>query len=274
MNKESFVIKTFGQQSGLIGDDAAVVGDTLYSQDAFFENVHFKKTWMNAYEIGYKAMIVNISDAVAMNAKPRYALLTLAIPKNESKKNIEELMRGLSDAASLYGCEIIGGDTIANVKLDISITIVSHSKKVLQRKNVKEGDYLAFTGHLGSVKKDLIRLFRTQKCARSSRFIRPVLREKFVAKAYRAINSGMDISDGLYEDSKKLTTTIRRSFSPIKKLPKSLVCSGEEYEMLVSVPVRKVRTLKRIAKQTRTPLTIFAKVVRGKKISYCKANHF
>ena len=274
MNKEAFVIKTFGRKSDFIGDDAAVVGDLLYSQDAFFENVHFKRSWMSAYQIGYKAMMVNISDAIAMNAQPKYALLTLAFPKDEPKEKIEALMQGLSAAASLYDCEIIGGDTIANVKLDISITIVSHSKKVLRRKNVKEGDYLVFTGHLGSVKKDLTRLFRTNKCAASSRFIRPVLREKFVSKAFRYLNSGMDISDGLYEDSKKLTGTINRRFKPLKKLSKSQVCSGEEYEMLVSVSVRKLKALKRVAKQTRTPLTVFAKVVRGKKTSYCKANHF
>lgn len=274
VNKEAFVIQTFGSRSSFIGDDAAVIDRLLYSQDAFFENVHYKKSWMTPYQIGYKAMMVNISDAIAMNAQPKYALLTLAFPKNEPKQHIEDLMRGLSDAASLYNCEIIGGDTIANIKLDLSITIVSESKNALRRHTVKEGDFLAYTGQLGSVKKDLSRLFRSHKCSSNSRFIRPVLRQEFVSKAFRYINSGLDISDGLYEDSTKLTATIKRRFKPHKKLPKSVACSGEEYEMLVSVAPRKVKALKRVAKRTRTPLTVFAKVVRGKQRSYCKANHF
>ena len=274
MNKEAFVIQTFGNKSSFIGDDAAVVDTRLYSQDAFFENVHFKKAWMTPYQIGYKAMIVNISDAIAMNAQPRYALLTLAFPKNEPKQDIEDLMKGLSDAASLYDCEIIGGDTIANIKLDLSITIVSESKKVLRRNSVREGDLLAFTGRLGSVKKDMTRLFNSHKCSPNSRFMRPVLRQKFVSKAFRSINSGMDVSDGLYEDSKKLTATIGRRFKPNKKLSRRVVCSGEEYEMLVSVTPRKLKALKRVAQQTRTPLTVFAQVVRGKQRSFCKANHF
>lgn len=274
MNKESFVIKAFGDKSAFIGDDAAVVKDLLYSQDAFFENVHFKRAWMSCYQIAYKAMMVNISDAIAMNAKPRYALLTLAIPKDLSKADLTDLMQGLQDGASLYGCEIIGGDTIANSKLDISITIVSESKNVLYRHTVKEGDLLAFSGVLGRSKRDLIRLFRGGHLSAGSRFFKPILRQKLVEKSYKHLHSGMDVSDGLFEDSRKLTAMIDRTFKPFKKLPKSVSCSGEEYEMLISFSPRKLKTVRRIAKQTRTPLTLFAKVARGSKKALCKANHF
>jgi thiamine-monophosphate kinase len=274
LNKESYVINTFSGQSKFIGDDAAVVGKHLYSQDAFFENVHFKRSWMNSYQIGYKAMMINLSDAIAMNAQPKQALLTLAIPSDESKEEIQELMRGLLEAANLYNCEIIGGDTIANSKLDISITIISQSSSVLYRKNLKEGDLLAFTGKLGSSAKDLKKLFRGGQCSPSSRFIRPVLRQDFISKAFSKLHAGMDISDGLYEDSKKLTAMINRSFKPLIKLDKSVYCSGEEYEMLVSFSPKHLKALKQIAKATKTPLTVFAKVCRTSKKAYCKSNHF
>ena len=246
VNTESFVIEAFGKKSAFIGDDAAVIGQCLYSQDAFFENVHFKSVWMSYYQIGYKAMIVNISDAIAMNAQPKYALLTLALPKSMTKKELLDLMQGLNDAAALHGCEIVGGDTIANSKLDISITIVSKSKKVLQRRHVKDGDMLAYTGVLGLVKRDMQRLFRGGKLGPSSRFIRPVLRKEFVQKSFRHLHSGMDISDGLYENSRKLTNLINRCFKPKKRLPSSLVCSGEEYEMLVSFSPKKRKTDKHL----------------------------
>jgi thiamine-monophosphate kinase len=118
------------------------------------------------------------------------------------------------------------------------------------------------------------RLFRGGRLGVKSRFIRPVLREAFVQKSFKYLHSGMDISDGLYEDSRKLTQHINRRFRPLQKLPKSLSCSGEEYEMLVSFSPRQRKTLNRIAKRTRTPFTVFAKVTRGPKKVHCKANHF
>lgn len=274
MNKEALVIDNFAQMSRYIGDDAAIVNDTLYSQDAFFEDVHFKRSWMTPYQIAYKAMMINISDAIAMNARPKYALLTLAFPKKLAKEDLKDLMRGFSDAAALYGCEIIGGDTIANVKIDISITIISQSKKPLERKNVKEGDLLAFTGELGRSKKELKKLFRGGRCHSQSRFVKPELRQDFVSRAIRLLNGGMDISDGLFEDSRKMTALISRSFRVTHKLSKEEGCSGEEYEMLVSFAPQKLKAVMRRAKQTRTRLTLFGKVVRGSRRPKCKANHF
>ena len=78
-DKEQYLIDSLS--SRYIGDDAAVVGDTLYSMDAFFEDTHFKREWMSMEQIGQKAMLVNISDAIAMNAKPKYALVTLSLPQ-------------------------------------------------------------------------------------------------------------------------------------------------------------------------------------------------
>ena len=78
VDKEQYLINRL--KSKHIGDDAAVIGGTLYSMDAFFEDVHFRRAWMSMAQIGRKAMLVNISDAVAMNAIPQYALVTVSIP--------------------------------------------------------------------------------------------------------------------------------------------------------------------------------------------------
>ena len=93
MNKEDYFIKQFSSNKK-IGDDGAVIRNTVYSMDAFFENVHFKKEWMTLKQIAYKSMLVNISDAIAMNAKPKYALLSVAIPSSYSKKDLKELSSG------------------------------------------------------------------------------------------------------------------------------------------------------------------------------------
>ncbi len=274
VNVEDLIIKNFAQHSRKIGDDAALIGSWLYSQDAFFEGVHFKRAWLSAYEIGYKAMMVNLSDAVAMNATPKYALLTLALPKTFNRLEREALLKGLLEAAKLYKCEIIGGDTIANRKLDLSITIISHSQKPLLRSGFKVGDILAFTGHLGQSKKHLLRLLRGGEISLNSPFKRPKLRSEFIAKSRKLLHAGMDISDGLFEDAFKMTRIKHLSFKPFVRLSKAMVCSGEEYEMLIAFAPKHKKALLRRAKQTRTALTLFAKVVRGKKLRLCKANHF
>ena len=79
MDKELFYISLFNNK--FIGDDGAVVDGRVYSADAFCENIHFKREWMSLKQIAAKAVTVNVSDAVAMNATPKYALVTIAIPK-------------------------------------------------------------------------------------------------------------------------------------------------------------------------------------------------
>ena len=99
MNKEDFFIKQISN-SKYNGDDGAFIDGYVYSMDAFFENVHFKKDWIDKNfislkQIAYKSMLVNISDAIAMNAKPKYALISIAIPKSYTNENLKELASGL-----------------------------------------------------------------------------------------------------------------------------------------------------------------------------------
>jgi thiamine-monophosphate kinase len=269
---ENYFISQF--KSANIGDDAAVIDDCVYSKDAFFENVHFKLKWMNYYQIAQKAMMVNISDAVAMNAKPKYALLSVAMPKTITKKQMEDLASGFKDTANEFGIEIIGGDTISNTKLDITITIISKTKKALLRKGLRAGHLLAFTGKLGQSAKDLKKLSNLGKIHKQSKFVNIKLKEKFINKTSRFLSSGMDISDGLFSDLDKLASTNRLGFKFIDKISKHIGCSGEEYEMLVGFDKRQKKAILRRAKQTRTPLSIFASTCRAKYLNKCKAHHF
>ena len=204
MNKEDYFIGCFSK-SDFIGDDAAILDNMCISQDAFFENVHFRRDWTTLYNIARKAMLVNISDAIVMNGRPRYALLTVAIPKEYTRRELKELARGFQDAADDYNITIIGGDTIANVKLDISVTILAECRNPVMRTGMKEGDFLAYTGKLGESRRDLIRLLRGGSVSPSSRFIHPVLREKFFFRSGKVHACG----DGYF----------RRPFSRSRKAP-------------------------------------------------------
>ncbi len=256
------------------GDDGAFIDGIVYSKDAFFEDVHFKKEWITYKQAAYKSMVVNISDAVAMNATPMYALLAVSMPKGITAHHMKQIAQGFDEAAKKYALEIIGGDTIAGEKLDISVTIVSKAKKPLFRKGLKKGDLLAYTGELGKSKKELTKLMRGGRIHKKSKFVSIELRNAFVAKARRYLRVGMDISDGLFSDLEKLATINEKGFDFMRKISKEVGCSGEEYEMLVAFDPRYKQALLRRAKQTRTPLTIFAKATNKKYKNICKRHHF
>ncbi len=262
------------QHSNAIGDDGAVKGEWVYSKDAFFENIHFKRAWMRPFYIAQKAMMVNLSDAIAMNATPKYALLAVAMPKSISRADMQELARGFTQSAQAFDVEIIGGDTIANSKLDLSITIVSHTKNPLWRTGIKQGDLIAHSGTLGMAKRHLDRLLRGGIVHTRSRFHQLTLRQKFISNSRRLLRSGMDISDGLFSDMQKLSKINRCGFRLFQKIDPQVGCSGEEYEMLVAFDRRKKNALLRRAKQSRTPLHIIGEAVRGRFVSRCKHHHF
>ncbi len=275
-NKESFFIKQF-TKSKYIGDDGAVVGRYVYSMDAFFENVHFKREWMSLKQIAAKSMLVNISDAIVMNAKPKYALLSVAIPNSYGKKELDELASGFKRTAKKFGIEIIGGDTISNNKLDISITIISKVRKgskTTLRDGVKKDHLVCYTGTLGNVKKDLESLLEGKKVSKKSKFIKPKLKPKFFYEVSPYVSAAMDISDGLYFELSRLSKQNKLGFELTKKIKKDIGCSGEEYEILFTFDKKYKEKIENIAYKHNVKLNIFGKAIDGEFKSCCEEHHF
>ncbi len=277
MNKEDFFIKQFipaKKENNFIGDDAAVVGEDVYSMDAFFENVHFKRKWFTLKQIAKKAMLVNISDAIVMNAIPKYALLSVAIPKNYSKKDLKELASGFKVVAKQYGITIIGGDTIVNEKLDISITIISKTKKAIYRTGTKKNDLLCYTGSLGECKRDLEILLNDGNISSKSKFIKPKLKAAFFYEIVPYIHSALDISDGLVFELERLSKANNLGFEFFYDLKEDIITSGEEYEILFSFKENNKKIIEKIAKKHKVELNIFAKTVKGSYESPFNNHHF
>ncbi len=272
MDKEEFLI---GQlHSKHIGDDGAVIGEMVYSMDAFHEDVHFHRAWMTPRQIARKAMLINLSDAIAMNASPQYALVTLSIPKDFSQDEIRELTQSLEATAKTFGCEIIGGDTVGGEKLHLSITIISKTNDPLLRKGLQVGDLLAYTGILGESKRDLDRLLSGGKIAEDSRFYEPTLRREFVTNSRVYLRAGMDISDGLYCDTNKILDYNDKGFEPMIDITPEIGLSGEEYEMLVGFAPENLEKVMKVARETQTPFTMFARVVKNERRFSCRSHHF
>jgi len=272
LNKEDFFISCFNSKK--IGDDAAIIDEWVVSKDAFFENVHFKREWFSFEEIAYKSMIINISDSIAMNADPKYALLAVALPSDLTKSQIKELHKGFDKAAKEFDIEIIGGDTVSNIKIDITVTVLAKARKPLRRVGLKAGHLLAYTGVLGSSKKALDNLLKNARARKDSRFFQPKLRQDLMQKIGKSLSCGMDISDGLFSDLSKLSKANRLGYEFMKPVPKPIGCSGEEYEMLIGFDPRERKKILRHAKAQRCELNIFARARRRHYKSTCKAHHF
>ena len=278
MNKEDYFIKQIANQK-YIGDDGAYIDGYVYSMDSFFENNHFKKEWVDKKiftfkKLAYKSMLVNISDAIAMNAKPKYALLSVAIPKTYSKKDLKSLAKGFKKAEKKFGFKIIGGDTIENVKLDISITIISKTKNPIFRNTLLKDDLLCYTGTLGESKRDLEKLLRGETISKKSKFIKPKLKAEFFYEASKYINSSMDISDGLFFELERLSKQNSLGFEFFEKIDESIGISGEEYELLFSFSKENRSKIEEIAKKHKVKLNIFAKAIDGSYKNSYENHHF
>jgi len=154
-----------------IGDDCAVFQPSaellqVSTTDILAELVHFDLMTTPLKHLGSKAISVNVSDICAMNALPRYALISLAVPQSFPIAMIEELYIGMSHAAKEYGLAIAGGDTSASRSgLVISITIVGEvsPEQLTYRSGAKPGELLCVTGSLGGAAAGLKLLMREKE---------------------------------------------------------------------------------------------------------------
>jgi thiamine-monophosphate kinase len=151
-----------------IGDDCAVYKPSgkllqVSTTDLLAEQVHFDLLTTPLKHLGSKAISVNVSDICAMNALPRYALISIAVPASFSVEMIEELYKGMSHAAKEYGLAIAGGDTSASRSgVIISVAMIGEvaGELLTERGGAKPGDLICVTGSLGGAAAGLKLLMR------------------------------------------------------------------------------------------------------------------
>ena len=139
-----------------IGDDAAIVKaekTQVITTDILVEGIHFDLVYTPLKHLGYKSVIVNLSDVYAMNATPKQILVSIAISSRFSVEAIEEIYEGIQLACTKYNVDLIGGDTTASPKgLIINVVAIGEQEKskIVTRNTAKEGDLLCVTGDLGA----------------------------------------------------------------------------------------------------------------------------
>ncbi len=140
-----------------VGDDAAVINNigkqTVVSTDLLVEGIHFDIMYTPLKHLGYKSVVVNLSDIYAMNAQPKQITVSLAISSRYTVEALEELYEGIKLACKYYKVDLIGGDTTSSLKgLVISVTAIgeANESELVYRNGAKEGDLVCVTGDLGA----------------------------------------------------------------------------------------------------------------------------
>ena len=117
-----------------IGDDAAIIDNgnlfTIVTADLLLEGIHFNLTYTPLKHLGYKAVVVNLSDVYAMNAEPKQITVSIAVSSKFSVEHLEELYSGIYMACQKYNVDLVGGDTTSSLTgLTISVTAIGEVKK-------------------------------------------------------------------------------------------------------------------------------------------------
>ncbi|HWB62025.1 MAG TPA: thiamine-phosphate kinase [Chitinophagales bacterium] len=140
-----------------IGDDAAVIDSgpkrTVVSTDLLVEGIHFDLMYTPLMHLGYKSVVVNLSDIYAMNAQPKQVTVSLAISSRFTVEALEELYKGIALACKNYKVDLVGGDTTSSLKgLVISVTAVglAADDEIVYRNTARVGDLICVTGDLGA----------------------------------------------------------------------------------------------------------------------------
>jgi thiamine-monophosphate kinase len=245
------MLGVWGAQASGIGDDAALLalpaGELLVvSTDASFEQVHFRRGWLSAREIGARATVAALSDLAAMAATPAGLLLALGLPP-EWRAELDALARGVGETAAAAACPIVGGNVTRAAELSLTITVLGTAARPLERSRAHSGDALYVTGTLGGAGAALDALLRgaEPRAADRARFAspRPRLAEaRWLAE--HGARAAIDISDGLVADAGHLAAASGVGVTlDLAALPcvegvtaEGAASSGEEYELLVAVP--------------------------------------
>ncbi len=276
-----------------IGDDAAVMkmaasSVLLATTDMLIEHVHFDLSFTDFSSLGWKSAAVNLSDIAAMGGMPRFCLSSLAIPSGISVEAVKGFYRGFSSLLRAHDTMLVGGDMSSSKSgFIVSVAVLGETKKgmVISRTGAKPGDRVFVTGTLGDSGAGLEILKSGDRGQGADvrnlieKHIRPVPRIEWgrqIALA-KCASSMIDISDGLssdlshicdasgvgavlFSDKIPFSTSLLKSAARLDKNPLHYaLSSGEDYELLFTVPTARMKTLETL----RIPVTEIGMITMG-----------
>ena len=289
-----------------IGDDTAVLefagGRLLATVDMLVEGVHFDLSFITPWQLGRKALAVNLSDIAAMGGEPLFALVSLGLSGQVDEDFVEELYRGMVAMAETCGVGIVGGDTVRSPGgLIVDVAVLGRVAAPLTRSGARPGDLVAVTGHLGASAAGLHWLLR-QKERRPEAFVGaagedgavrsvvrahlepvPRLREAAELTATGLVTAMIDISDGLASEANHIAResgvgmVIYAEAIPVASATREVarllgadplawaLAGGEDYELLLTCAPGSEERLRKAVAATGTPLTFIGEVVPAER---------
>ena len=272
-----------------VGDDAAVISyagkEILVTTDLLLEGIHFNLVYTPLKHLGYKAVVVNLSDIYAMNGQPKQITVSIGISSRFSLEDIEALYQGIKLACNRYGVDLIGGDTSSSLTgLTISITAIGEAVKedIVYRKGARANDLICVSGNLGGAYLGLQIMEREKKLFETDSEMQPQLESYSylierqlkpeakgdVLKNLKENNirptSMIDISDGLssdllhilkasgcgcriYSDKIPISKEAEKAANEFNMEPVTAALNGgEDYELLFTVNLKDHETISKL----------------------------
>ncbi len=266
-----------------IGDDCAVFRANpnrvfLFTTDMLVEDVHFLMDKITPYQLGWKAVAVNLSDIAAMGGIPLHALISIGIPVKTEVELIKDLYRGMNDICSHYNVNVLGGDTVASKdKLIINVSLLGDGEEhsVLYRHGASQGDKICLTGNVGDSSTGL-KILKNEILVTGDRrkhFIKahnepwPLIETGRIIANSQLATTMIDLSDGLLSDlghiceESKVGASIFKEQIPISKELRllssrgnfnpleSALSGGEDYILLFTVPEKNIHAIKQLSRE-------------------------
>ncbi|SFB38052.1 thiamine-phosphate kinase [Lentibacillus halodurans] len=286
-----------------IGDDAAVFRqpsqDIITAVDTFVEDVHFSRSTMTPFQIGYRSLAANISDLSAMGASPAFYLVSVVIPQSWRDEELIRLYKGMAELAMAYHMDLIGGDTVSGKALSLSITVIGYVNrdKARYRSTAKSGDIVFVTGTLGDSAAGFHMLNNPNDYKDQAYYYRrhrmPTMRNDFASGLELLPRITLnDISDGIASEANEIAEASNVSLTIYEeKIPVSenfyqfskeqqykwKLYGGEDFELLGTVPKDGWDSLKEVADRTSTPVTEIGVVTedrnQGHHVALVDRNH-
>jgi thiamine-monophosphate kinase len=269
-----------------VGDDAAVMDhfgkQTVVTTDMLVEGIHFDLMYTPLKHLGYKSVIVNLSDVYAMNASPSQITLSVAFSNRFSVEALDEFYEGVYAACDKYNVDLVGGDTSSSQKgFIICVTAIGEvtPNKYVTRSGAKKGDLICVSGELGGAFLGLTLLEREKKVFLETKGVQPDLENQdyiigrilkpearrdiidFFAEKQILPTAMIDISDGLssellhickqsevgcvlYEEKIPVNEMARQFAYKLELDPTACALSGgEDYELLFTIDQKDYDTI-------------------------------
>jgi thiamine-monophosphate kinase len=292
-----------------IGDDAAVVEPErnaldVLTTDSLVEGIHFDRAFVPAEAIGHRALAANLSDLAAMGARPRAALLSLALPDALPVAEFDGLVSGLLALAARYRVALIGGNIARSpgpIVVDVTAVGTVQRRRILRRDSARPGDVVFVSGEVGAAAAGLewcrangLEASRERAQAdgadladATARFLYPDPRMRlgWLLARNRVATACMDLSDGLADAVQQVATSsglgakihaervpvpaaAARWFARDGRDPVvAAITGGEDYELLFTVPGRRRRLIEALGRGlSGVPLTAIGVITRGPEI--------